>query len=81
MEKVIKKLQDDKHYYGEFGLKYLSNSDIDALINNPYSFHQPKSQSFTVSVSADCPVAILPSSSIRTLTVAWASVPSVTAFT
>jgi len=45
MEKVIKKLQDDKHYYGKFGQKYLSNSDIDALINNPYNFHQPKSQS------------------------------------
>jgi len=42
MEKVIKKLQDDKHYYGKFGQKYLSNSDIDALINNPYNFHQPK---------------------------------------
>ena len=45
MEKVIKKLKDDKHYYGEFGKKYLSNSDIGALIDNPSSFHAPKSQS------------------------------------
>jgi hypothetical protein len=45
MEKVIKKLKDDKHYYGKFGKKYLSNSDIDALINNPFSFHKDKIQS------------------------------------
>jgi hypothetical protein len=34
-----------------------------------------------VSVSADEPVTMRPSSSSRTLTVAWASVPSVTAWT
>ena len=45
MEKVIKKLKDDKHYYGKFGKKYLSNSDIDALINNPFSFQKDKVQS------------------------------------
>ena len=45
MEKVIQKLKDDKHYYGEFGKKYLSNSDIDALINNPLSFQADKPQS------------------------------------
>ena len=34
-EKVIEKLRDDKHYYGDFGKKYLSNSDIGTLLNNP----------------------------------------------
>ena len=32
---VIKKLQNDKHYYGDFGKKYLSNSDIKTLLTNP----------------------------------------------
>jgi hypothetical protein len=32
---VIKKLRNDKHYYGDFGKKYLSNSDIKALLTNP----------------------------------------------
>jgi len=45
MEKAIKKLKDDKHYYGEFGKKFLSNSDIDSLINDPFSFKKSKPQS------------------------------------
>ena len=27
-ENVIEKLRDDEHYYGDFGKKYLSNSDL-----------------------------------------------------
>ena len=34
-EDVIEKLRDDKHYYGDFGKKYLSNSDIKTLLTNP----------------------------------------------
>ena len=34
-KKAIEKLRDDEHYYGEFGKKYLSNSDISALLTNP----------------------------------------------
>jgi hypothetical protein len=37
-KKVIEKLRDDKHYYGEFGRKYLSNSDIKNL--QPSTFKQ-----------------------------------------
>ena len=32
---VLKKLQDDKHYYGDYGKKFLSNSDIGTLLSNP----------------------------------------------
>jgi hypothetical protein len=32
---VIKKLRNDEHYYGDFGKKYLSNSDISTLLTNP----------------------------------------------
>jgi hypothetical protein len=34
-EKVIEKLREDEHYYGDFGKQYLSNSDIGTLLNNP----------------------------------------------
>jgi hypothetical protein len=37
-EKIIEKLRNDEHYYGDFGKQYLSNSDIDALLNNPLSY-------------------------------------------
>ena len=35
---AAEKLRDDEHYYGEFGRKYLSNSDIGALLTNPKDF-------------------------------------------
>jgi hypothetical protein len=35
-EKAIEKLRDDEHYYGPFGKKYLSNSDISTLLTNPW---------------------------------------------
>ena len=36
---VLEKLKDDEHYYGDFGKKYLSNSDIAKLLLNPMSLH------------------------------------------
>ena len=35
-EDVIKKLRNDEDYYGNFGKKYLSNSDISALLTRLY---------------------------------------------
>ena len=35
-------LNDDAHYYGMEGKNYLSNSDIDALLNDPKSFKKQK---------------------------------------
>jgi len=32
---ILKKLTDDKHYYGDFGKKYLSSSDVGVLLSNP----------------------------------------------
>ena len=34
-EDVINKLRNDENYYGDFGKKYLSNSDIKTLLTNP----------------------------------------------
>ena len=38
MEKILKKLRNDKDYYGDYGRSYLSNSDISSLLNNPIEF-------------------------------------------
>jgi len=40
-EEELEKLKDDKHYYGDFGKQFLSNSDISTLLNNPLSLGQP----------------------------------------
>ena len=39
--KILKKLKDDKHYYGGFGKQYLSNSDIGTLLNNHLELGTP----------------------------------------
>ena len=35
---ILKALEDDSKYYGEFGQQYLSNSDIGKLLKNPTQF-------------------------------------------
>ena len=39
-EEELKKLREDKHYYGNFGKQFLSNSDISTLLTNPLSLGQ-----------------------------------------
>ena len=41
VNKIIEKLRDDEHYYGEFGKQYLSNSDIKTLLTNPLALGEP----------------------------------------
>lgn len=41
MEKIISELKNDENYYGELGRQFISNSDIDTLINNPEGYGTP----------------------------------------
>ena len=41
---IIEKLKEDKHYYGEFGKQYLSNSDISTLLKDPLALGKPSKQ-------------------------------------
>ena len=43
-EDVLKQLENDEQYYGSFGKKYLSNSDISTLLTNPLALGQPSKQ-------------------------------------
>jgi hypothetical protein len=45
MEDVLKKLENDEHYYGDFGKQYLSNSDISTLLTDPLSLGRPSKPS------------------------------------
>ena len=40
-DEAIEKLRDDANYYGNFGKKYLSNSDISTLLTNPLALGKP----------------------------------------
>lgn len=48
MKSILKKLQDDNHYYGAYGRKYLSNSNIGILLNNPANFGKPSEESLAM---------------------------------
>jgi hypothetical protein len=39
-EEILKKLSNDEHYYGKFGKKYLSSSDVGVLLSNPLALKQ-----------------------------------------
>ena len=43
-KKILSKLKKDEHYYGEFGKKFLSNSDISTLLTNPLSLKKQQSE-------------------------------------
>ena len=40
----LNKLREDEHYYGTFGKKFLSNSDISKLLTNPLSLGEAQKQ-------------------------------------
>jgi hypothetical protein len=41
---VLKKLSNDADYYGDFGKKYLSSSDVGVLLNNPLALKKEQKQ-------------------------------------
>jgi len=41
---ILKKLSNDEHYYGNFGKKYLSSSDVGVLLSNPLALKKEQKQ-------------------------------------
>ena len=41
-QKILKKLNNDEHYYGDFGKQFLSNSDIYYLLKDPLKLREEK---------------------------------------
>jgi len=58
-ENIIKKLRNDKHYYGEFGKQFLSNSDIKTLLTNPLALGQESAKTSAFLVGGYFHTAIL----------------------
>lgn len=40
-KEILDKLEEDEHYYGKFGQQYLSNSNINTLLDNPEDLYKP----------------------------------------
>lgn len=58
-KQIVNKLRNDEDYYGEFGRRYLSNSDISALLTNPLGYGQPSKPSAAFLVGGYFHTAIL----------------------
>ena len=58
-EKIIKKLEQDEHYYGEYGRQFLSNSDISVLLKNPGLLREEKPKTSAMVIGGYFHTAIL----------------------
>jgi hypothetical protein len=67
------KLRDDKHYYGEYGQQFLSNSNISTLMTNPLALHEPKPGSPAFLVGGYFHTAILEPEKLRNFKIVEAS--------
>ena len=73
-QKILKRLNNDEDYYGEFGKSFLSNSDIYYLLNNPLMFHQEQAKSPAFLVGGYFHTCILEPDKLESFTV----IPSTT---
>ena len=58
-DKILKKLRDDKHYYGVFGKQFLSNSDISTLLSNPLGLGKDDKSSSAILIGSYFHTALL----------------------
>ena len=72
-KEIYKKLRNDKHYYGEYGQQFLSNSDISILLKNPKELHKPKPSSPAFLVGGYFHTAILEPDKLKSFRIVEAS--------
>ena len=58
-KKIIEKLKQDEHYYGDYGKQFLSNSDISILLKNPRLLGEDKPKSTAMVIGGYFHTAIL----------------------
>lgn len=58
-EEILKRLQNDEDYYGDFGKQFLSNSNISTLMNNPLALGDDIIRSNALVIGSYFHVAIL----------------------
>ena len=58
-KKIIEKLKQDEHYYGDYGKQFLSNSDISILLKNPKLLREAKPKSTAMVIGGYFHTAIL----------------------
>ena len=69
----LKLLEDDKHYYGDFGLNFLSYSKISTLLNNPAAFKEQSDKTVAMLIGGYLHTVILEPEKINNFKVVEAS--------
>lgn len=76
MKSILKKLQDDKHYYGAYGKQYLSNSNIGTLLSNPKDHGKPQQETLPMVQGRYFHVAMLEPHKLTDFEIVYASTRS-----
>jgi len=58
-KKIIEKLRQDEHYYGDYGKQFLSNSDISILLKDPRRLREDKLKTSAMVIGGYFHTAIL----------------------
>ncbi len=58
-KKIIEKLKQDEHYYGDYGKQFLSNSDISILLKDPRRLKEDKPKTSAMVIGGYFHTAIL----------------------
>ena len=77
---IIEKLRDDEHYYGTFGNKFLSNSNIKTLLENPLQLGKPSKQNPNFLIGGYFHTAILEPDKLKSFRIVEASTRNTKAY-
>ena len=78
--KILKKLEQDEHYYGEYGRQFLSNSDISALLKNPGLLREEKPKTSAMVIGGYFHTAILEPDKLKSFKIIQSSTRNTKAY-
>ena len=78
--KILKKLEQDEHYYGEYGRQFLSNSDISALLKNPGLLREKKPKTSAMVIGGYFHTAILEPDKLKSFKIIQSSTRNTKAY-
>ena len=79
-KKILKKLEQDEHYYGEYGRQFLSNSDISALLKNPGLLREEKPKTSAMVIGGYFHTAILEPDKLKSFKIIQSSTRNTKAY-
>jgi len=79
-KKILKKLEQDEHYYGEYGRQFLSNSDISALLKNPRLLREEKPKTSAMVIGGYFHTAILEPDKLKSFKIIQSSTRNTKAY-